>query len=97
MQWDWLDKCRGRWVFCVDCDEAASPELVESVRRVLEADAAGTLRNAFGVDRLDWPGSAEAALTRLAPGHAFTVPDVLFAKISDEDRADWQTRFAGRR
>lgn len=37
-----LDKCRGRWVFCVDCDEAASPELVESVRRVLEADAAGS-------------------------------------------------------
>ena len=60
-------------------------------------DAAATLRAAFGVDRLDWPGSAEAALTRLAPGHAFSVPDVLFAKISDEDRADWQTRFAGRR
>ena len=60
-------------------------------------DAAATLRAALGVDRLDWPGSAEAALTRLAPGHAFSVPDVLFAKISDEDRADWQTRFAGRR
>jgi len=60
-------------------------------------DAAATLRTAFGQDRLDRPGSAEAALTRLAPGHGFTVPDVLFAKISDEDREDWQTRFAGRR
>jgi methionyl-tRNA synthetase len=38
-----------------------------------------------------WPGSAEAALSALIP----SVPDVLFAKIQDEERADWATRFAG--
>ncbi len=44
-----------------------------------------------------WPQDLEAALTVLKPGHAFTVPDVLFAKIADDQRADWQARFAGRR
>jgi methionyl-tRNA synthetase len=31
------------------------------------------------------------------PGMAFTVPDVLFAKITDEQRADWEARFSGQR
>ena len=44
-----------------------------------------------------WPEDVEAALTALPPGHAFTVPDVLFAKITDEQREDWQSRFAGTR
>ena len=44
-----------------------------------------------------WPDDLSAALSALPEGHAFSVPDVLFAKISDEDREDWQTRFAGTR
>ena len=44
-----------------------------------------------------WPDDVPAALETLAPGHAFTVPDVTFRKISDEEREDWQTRFAGKR
>ena len=39
----------------------------------------------------------DAALTRLASGHGFTVPDNLFNKISDEDRESWSARFAGTR
>ena len=35
------------------------------------------------------------ALDVLPPGHAFTVPEVLFRKITDEERAEWQVRFAG--
>jgi hypothetical protein len=31
----------------------------------------------------------------LPPGHGFTVPENLFRKITDEERADWQTRFSG--
>ena len=42
-----------------------------------------------------WPDDVEAALTTLSAGHAFTVPDNLFGKITDEDRADWQARFSG--
>ncbi|MEM8617988.1 MAG: hypothetical protein AAGF20_13770, partial [Pseudomonadota bacterium] len=37
------------------------------------------------------------ALNTLPEGHAFTVPDVLFAKISDEQREEWATKFAGKR
>ena len=57
-------------------------------------DAAKVMADAMGTD-LGWPDSTEAALTRLPGGHAFTVPDVLFAKISDEDREAWAERFAG--
>ena len=60
-------------------------------------DAAETLRKALNLNTLDWPEDVPAALETLAPGHAFTVPEVLFAKISDEDREAWQTRFAGTR
>ncbi|WP_299361024.1 methionine--tRNA ligase [uncultured Paracoccus sp.] len=42
-----------------------------------------------------WPDSVAAALTALAPGHAFGVPEVLFVKITDEQREDWQSRFKG--
>jgi methionyl-tRNA synthetase len=31
----------------------------------------------------------------LPAGQSFTVPDVLFRKITDEEREEWQTRFAG--
>ncbi|EEE37126.1 methionyl-tRNA synthetase [Rhodobacteraceae bacterium KLH11] len=44
-----------------------------------------------------WPDDVDAALRALPAGHAFTVPDVLFAKIADEQREDWQNRFAGTR
>jgi methionyl-tRNA synthetase len=43
----------------------------------------------------DWPTSAEAALSALPPGHAFTVPEVLFAKITDDARDEMAARFAG--
>jgi methionyl-tRNA synthetase len=59
-------------------------------------DAAAAMAEAMGVEAT-WPARAETALTALPPGHAFTVPDVLFAKISDEAREDWQARFAGTR
>ncbi|MGR3433872.1 MAG: methionine--tRNA ligase [Shimia sp.] len=42
-----------------------------------------------------WPDDVAAALGALPPGHAFVVPDVLFAKIADEDAAAWADRFAG--
>ena len=57
-------------------------------------DAAATMAGAMGVD-VAWPDSADAALGALAPGHAFTVPEVMFAKIDDDTRAEWAARFAG--
>ena len=50
-----------------------------------------------GMNTLDtsWPTDVETALSALPAGHAFTVPEVLFAKITDEQREDWAERFSG--
>jgi len=60
-------------------------------------DAATKMLAAMGTDDNSWPDDAEAALSLLPPGHAFTVPEVLFAKISDEQSESWQQQFAGGR
>jgi len=59
-------------------------------------DAAAEMADAMGVD-LAWPEDVDAAVDQLTSGAAFRVPDVLFAKIDDATRADWQARFAGTR
>jgi methionyl-tRNA synthetase len=58
-------------------------------------DAAAAMMTAMGSDDWTWPGDMGAALAALPAGHAFTVPENLFRKITDEERADWQQRFAG--
>ena len=60
-------------------------------------DAAAKMRAAMGVSDASWPDDVPAALAQLAPGHGFEVPEVLFAKISDEDTAQWTEQFAGTR
>ena len=60
-------------------------------------DAAAKMLSAMNTLDTEWPGDMTAALTALPAGHGFTVPDVLFQKIADEDREDWQTRFSGTR
>ncbi|MDR2502919.1 MAG: glycosyltransferase family 2 protein [Deltaproteobacteria bacterium] len=70
-----LEKCRGEWVLCLDCDEEVSPELLDSVRRVLElpAPAAGYLlnRRSFYLGRLlkyAWQPDHKLRLARRACG-----------------------------
>lgn len=58
-------------------------------------DASARMLEAMHCDDAAWPGSVAEALTALEPGHAFETPDVLFAKIADAEREDWQKRFAG--
>jgi len=60
-------------------------------------DAAASILAALKTEDDRWPDDPAAALDVLKPGHAFEVPDVLFAKISDEDREGWQAAFAGAR
>ena len=57
--------------------------------------ASATLQSALGLDALEWPQDVNAAVTRLSPGHEFSVPGNLFSKITDEAREDWQQRFSG--
>ena len=58
-------------------------------------DAAEGTMEAMHCDDWSWPGDVKAALEALPAGHAFTTPEVLFRKIADEEREDWQQRFAG--
>lgn len=58
-------------------------------------DAAAQMRAAMQLETKAWPDSVSDALNRLSAGQAFDVPDNLFAKVSDNDRQDWQERFAG--
>ncbi|RKF16376.1 methionine--tRNA ligase [Roseovarius spongiae] len=60
-------------------------------------DAAQAMLAGMQTENDGWPEDVPTALEALRPDHAFTVPEVLFAKISDEQREEWQTRFAGGR
>ena len=60
-------------------------------------DTADALTKAMQLDANVWPDDVAAALSTLPAGHAFTVPDNLFAKVTDEQRDDWKERFAGTR
>ncbi len=57
-------------------------------------DAADALATAMNTP-LAWPNSASEALNLLPAGHAFTVPDITFAKITDDARDEMQAKFAG--
>ena len=60
-------------------------------------DASARMLSAMNTQDTNWPGDMNDALTALTPGNGFTVPDVLFAKISDEDREAWAEKFSGTR
>ncbi|MEX0364545.1 MAG: methionine--tRNA ligase [Ruegeria sp.] len=66
----------------------SAPFIPHSAARMLEA---------MNTTDDGWPEDVAAALSALPAGHGFTVPDVLFAKITDDQREDWQARFAGTR
>jgi methionyl-tRNA synthetase len=58
-------------------------------------DASATMMQALGCTDWTWPSDVSEAIRALAPGQPFAVPENLFRKITDEERVDWQTRFAG--
>ena len=58
-------------------------------------DASAVMMAAMGSDDWTWPEDIAAAMASLPAGHGFTVPENLFRKITDEERAEWQVRFAG--
>jgi methionyl-tRNA synthetase len=60
-------------------------------------DAAGAIMASLGSENRAWPDDVALALTALPAGHGFATADVLFRKITDEEREDWQKRFSGTR
>jgi methionyl-tRNA synthetase len=65
----------------------ATPIIPASAAQVLDAVTPGL--------PVHWPDDVAGALHALEPGAAFTVPDVLFRKITDDDIAAWTARFGG--
>ena len=59
--------------------------------------ASAKLLSAMNTLDMDWPSDMNTAVNALPAGHAFTVPDNLFTKITDEQRVEWSERFAGKR
>jgi methionyl-tRNA synthetase len=58
-------------------------------------DAAAAMMAAMGSDDWTWPDDIAVAMRMLPGGAPFTVPENLFRKITDEERADWQQKFSG--
>ncbi len=103
---EYLQKAAPWTAFKTDPDAAAVStrvglnliRLYAILSRPFVPDASDAMFEALGLPadtENDWPASAEAALSALPPGHAFTVPEVLFAKITDDARDVMAARFAG--
>ncbi|MCG6884674.1 MAG: class I tRNA ligase family protein, partial [Silicimonas sp.] len=60
-------------------------------------EAAARMLSAMNTLDTTWPSDMAEALKALPVGHEFSVPDVLFAKIADDEREGWQAEFAGTR
>ncbi|MDU9002748.1 methionine--tRNA ligase [Sedimentitalea todarodis] len=58
-------------------------------------DTSARILAAMQTEDDSWPDDIPAALSALRGNHAFTVPEVLFAKITDEQREEWEVRFSG--
>jgi methionyl-tRNA synthetase len=90
-------------VFKVDPDQAAAQiRLALNLIRIYSVlsapfipTASATLLSAMNTMNMEWPNDMKAAASALPVGHSFTVPENLFAKISDEQREEWIERFAG--
>ena len=58
-------------------------------------DAAASMMTALNSRDWTWPSDVHGAIRALPAGHEFAVPENLFRKITDEERAEWQVKFAG--
>lgn len=62
------------------------PFIPDSAKRILEA---------LNVPDHDWPSNISEALDSLPENGGFEVPEVMFRKITDEERDEWKNQFSG--
>ena len=60
-------------------------------------DTSAKMLAAMKTDDQSWPDDVAVSLDVFGAGHAFSVPDVLFAKITDDQSETWAARFSGTR
>ncbi|MFT5865447.1 MAG: methionyl-tRNA synthetase [Gammaproteobacteria bacterium] len=60
-------------------------------------DASADILAAMDASDATWPDDIATAVSALPIGHAFTVPDITFRKITDDERSEWAEKFAGTR
>ena len=60
-------------------------------------EASARLLDAMNTSDTAWPSDIGDALAVLQPGHAIDVPEMLFRKITDDERETWRAQFAGMR
>ena len=90
-------------VFKIDPDKAAmqirlSLNLIKLYGVLSEPfipDTAQKIFDAMHVKDRTWPENIRDALNSLPESGAFEVPEVMFGKISDEERETWKNQFAG--
>ncbi|MDF2232837.1 methionine--tRNA ligase [Albimonas sp. CAU 1670] len=104
---EYLQRAEPWAVFKTDPERAAAVirfslnlvRLYGILSRPFVPDASNAILESLGLDpevaSKDWPRDVGEALSALSAGHAFTVPEVLFAKITDEAREEMAARFAG--
>ena len=58
-------------------------------------DACARILVAMKTEDSSWPKDCECALNTLPAGHVFAVPEITLRKITNDEREEWKTRFAG--
>jgi len=92
-------------VFKEDPDQAAAQIRIAlnliRIYAVLSApfipSASAQLLSSMNTLDMEWPSDMQEAVSALEAGQPFSVPDNLFAKITDDQRDEWAEKFAGKR
>jgi methionyl-tRNA synthetase len=58
-------------------------------------DASDKILKALNLSNLLWPDNIREALDSLPENGCFEVPEVMFRKITDEERETWKEQFSG--
>ena len=73
----------------------AQPIIPDAAAKILEAMNIPPQFRTWDFRGENWEDSVKAVLDAVPRGHDISAPDVLFAKIEDDQVEAWKTRFGG--